>query len=124
MKRIILILISTVSAFIIMSSGYGLWNKELIVVGNIEIRPTPEINYQPIGGTPLIEQQSNNPEISNENKEDQNEGQDTNNQSEIVISGEEQQNQGQENVIESSEPVVFVEEVHSSIQTEANTSND
>lgn len=38
-KKITIILLGLVSAFVIISSGYGEWQKELIIEGNIKVRP-------------------------------------------------------------------------------------
>ena len=40
-KRTIVIIISFISAFILMSGGYGIWQKPLIIIGNIEVRELP-----------------------------------------------------------------------------------
>lgn len=121
-KRISIVLISVLSAFLIMTSGYGLWQKELIIEGNIKIIPDPRVKHQLLGDVLLTEQQSNKPEVANENQEDKTEGQEIITQSETPISGESQQEQ--ESVIESLEPVISVGEVTSSAQPEANSSDD
>lgn len=41
-KKIIIILTSLLTAFVIMSSGYGKWQKKLIIEGNILIIPNTE----------------------------------------------------------------------------------
>lgn len=59
-KRAIVIIISFISAFILMSGGYGIWQKPLIITGSIEIRelpPPPVMNVAPI-----------NPEILDKNE--------------------------------------------------------
>lgn len=43
MKKITIILLSTLSAFIIMSSGYGLWKKGIIIKGKIDVVPDPNV---------------------------------------------------------------------------------
>ncbi|MDF2804288.1 MAG: hypothetical protein K0S61_4193 [Anaerocolumna sp.] len=50
-KRTVVIIVSFISAFILMSGGYGLWQKPLIIKGSIEIRevpPPPAINVAPL----------------------------------------------------------------------------
>lgn len=42
-KKTTIVLISILSAFIIMSSGYGLWQEELIIEGNIKVIPDPKV---------------------------------------------------------------------------------
>lgn len=43
MKKIIMVLSSLLLAMIIVSSGYGLWSKNLIIEGDIEVVPDPEV---------------------------------------------------------------------------------
>ncbi len=38
----IVIIISLVSASMLMSGGYGLWRKPLMIIGNIEVREKPQ----------------------------------------------------------------------------------
>ncbi len=40
-KRIAIIIISFISAFVLISGGYSFWSKPLIVTGSIEIRELP-----------------------------------------------------------------------------------
>jgi len=48
-KRTIVIIISFISAFVLMSGGYGLWRKPLIITGKIEVRRPPEPPKPAIG---------------------------------------------------------------------------
>ena len=41
-RKTIVIIISLVSAFMLMSGGYGLWREPLIITGNIEVRERPQ----------------------------------------------------------------------------------
>lgn len=42
-KKAIVIFISILSAFIIISSGYGKWHKQLFIEGNIDVIPNPNV---------------------------------------------------------------------------------
>lgn len=42
LKRVSIITISFISAFFLMSGGYGYWSKGLIIKGSIEVREVPE----------------------------------------------------------------------------------
>lgn len=42
-KKISVVLISVISAFVVMTSGYGIWRKELTIETNIEVKPDPEV---------------------------------------------------------------------------------
>ena len=69
-KRTIIIIISFISAFILMSGGYGFWIKPLTIIGNIEVRKLDEstkIDLVPLNPEMLEQDQTDtvNPEASN-----------------------------------------------------------
>lgn len=59
-KRTIVIIISLISAFVLMSGGYGFWQKPLIITGNIKVLEPPP--------PPIIEVVQMNTEILDSNQ--------------------------------------------------------
>lgn len=43
MRKVTVILISLLAGFIIMTSGYGLWQKSLFIKGDIDVIPDPDV---------------------------------------------------------------------------------